>query len=187
MGETSTHEPGRLRIGVDARELLGSATGVGRYLGELLLRWTARRDRDRRQFVLYSPEPLPLRLPSGTVDHRIVTAGGKSRRGTWWEQIHLRRAVAQRSSRCLLRPGIYRAARIRHSPRGDDPRHLVRGPSGVVPSARGHAPALADAPLCAAGWRRLHGLGVFAIGDPEPLPDRSGAHPCDSTGPCPAS
>ena len=94
MGETSTPEPGRLRIGVDARELLGSATGVGRYLGELLLRWTARSDRHRRQFVLYSPEPLPLRLPSGTVDHRIVTAGGKSQRGTWWEQIHLRRAVA---------------------------------------------------------------------------------------------
>jgi glycosyltransferase involved in cell wall biosynthesis len=29
-----------LRIGVDARELLGDATGVGRYLGELLRRWT---------------------------------------------------------------------------------------------------------------------------------------------------
>ncbi len=33
-------EPGMtLRIGVDARELLGDATGVGRYLGELLRRW----------------------------------------------------------------------------------------------------------------------------------------------------
>ena len=28
------------RIGVDARELLGDPTGVGRYLGELLRRWT---------------------------------------------------------------------------------------------------------------------------------------------------
>ena len=57
----------------------------------------------------------------------------------------------QRSSRCLLRPGIYRAARIRHSPRVDDSRHRVRGPSGVVSSARAPAPALADATLLRSG------------------------------------
>jgi glycosyltransferase involved in cell wall biosynthesis len=78
-----------VRIGVDARELLGDATGVGRYLGDLLLRWTARADADRRTFVLYAPEPLPLPLPSGSVDFRIVGKG----RGTWWEQTYFRRAV----------------------------------------------------------------------------------------------
>ena len=80
-----------LRIGIDARELLGRATGVGRYLGELLVRWTRRRDADRRSFVLYTPEALPLRLPPGAVDCRVVGSG----RGTWWEQTHLRRAVRQ--------------------------------------------------------------------------------------------
>ena len=80
-----------LRIGVDARELLGAPTGVGRYLGELLLRWTARPDHQRRVFWLYSPEALPLHFPAGATQARIIGTG----RGTWWEQTHLRRAVAQ--------------------------------------------------------------------------------------------
>jgi glycosyltransferase involved in cell wall biosynthesis len=80
-----------LRVGIDARELLGEATGVGRYLGELLLRWTARPDAASRRFFLYSPETLPLALPSGTTEVRVVGAGAG--RGTWWEQTHLRRAV----------------------------------------------------------------------------------------------
>jgi glycosyltransferase involved in cell wall biosynthesis len=80
-----------LRIGVDARELLGHPTGVGRYLAELLTRWTARADASRRRFVLFSPEALPLRFPPGTVDLRIAGRG----RGTWWEQTALRRAAAR--------------------------------------------------------------------------------------------
>jgi glycosyltransferase involved in cell wall biosynthesis len=78
-----------LRIGVDARELLGAATGVGRYLGELLRRWTTRPDADRRRFILYAPEPLPLRFPPDTTQLRVLGAG----RGTWWEQTYLRHAV----------------------------------------------------------------------------------------------
>jgi glycosyltransferase involved in cell wall biosynthesis len=81
----------RLRIGVDARELLGDTTGVGRYLGELLLRWTSRPDADSRTFVLYTPEPLSMALPRGATEARVVGGG----RGTWWEQTHLRRAVTQ--------------------------------------------------------------------------------------------
>jgi glycosyltransferase involved in cell wall biosynthesis len=79
-----------LRIGVDARELLGDTTGVGRYLGELMLRWTARSDAGARTFLLYAPDALPLPLPAGTVEVRIVGSGT----GTWWEQTALRRAVA---------------------------------------------------------------------------------------------
>ena len=86
---------GPLRFGIDARELLGEATGVGRYLGELLLRWTARSDAARRRFVLYSPERLPSAFadsfPPETTDLRVVGAGAG--RGTWWEQTHLRGAV----------------------------------------------------------------------------------------------
>jgi glycosyltransferase involved in cell wall biosynthesis len=79
-----------IRIGVDARELLGDSTGVGRYLGELLRRWTSRPDAGRRRLILYAPEPPTLALPEGTVELRVIGGG----RGTWWEQTHLRRAVA---------------------------------------------------------------------------------------------
>jgi glycosyltransferase involved in cell wall biosynthesis len=78
-----------LRIGVDARELLGDTTGVGRYLGELLRRWTTRSDARERTFVLFAPERLSLALPAGTTQHRVIGTG----RGTWWEQTYLRRAV----------------------------------------------------------------------------------------------
>ncbi len=78
-----------LCIGVDARELLGETTGVGRYLAELMRRWTARPDAAARRFTLYSPSPLAMRFPEGTTDARVL--GGS--RGTWWEQTTLRRAV----------------------------------------------------------------------------------------------
>ena len=77
-----------LRIGIDARELLGATTGVGRYLGELVTRWAARPDAGRRRFVLYSPEPLTIAVAE-TIERRVLPGG----RGTWWEQTQLRRAV----------------------------------------------------------------------------------------------
>lgn len=78
-----------LRIGIDARELLGETTGVGRYLGELIRRWVARPDASLRRFVLYAPAPLTLPLPADLVEQRVVGHGT----GTWWEQTALRRAV----------------------------------------------------------------------------------------------
>lgn len=78
-----------LRIGVDARELLGHATGVGRYLGELLRRWSARPDAASRRFVLYAPAEIPVRLPPQAVETCILHGD----RGTWWEQTTLRGAV----------------------------------------------------------------------------------------------
>jgi glycosyltransferase involved in cell wall biosynthesis len=83
-----------VRIGIDARELLGEATGVGRYLGELLRRWVARDDASTREFILYSPEPLrmwgqaPIASRGGLTPH--VVPGG---RRTWWEQTTLRAAA----------------------------------------------------------------------------------------------
>jgi glycosyltransferase involved in cell wall biosynthesis len=79
-----------LRIGVDARELLGARTGVGRYLGELLTRWIARSDRGTRRLLLYTPDALPIEPRPGLMDLRLIGRG----RGTLWEQTHLRRAVA---------------------------------------------------------------------------------------------
>ena len=72
-----------VRIGIDGRELVGNTTGVGRYLGELLQRWTARPDARSREFVLYAPERLK------GFDARVLPGG----RGTWWEQTTLRRAA----------------------------------------------------------------------------------------------
>jgi glycosyltransferase involved in cell wall biosynthesis len=76
-----------LRIGIDARELLGERTGTGRYLGELLQRWTARSDAQERQFLLYTPEPLTLAFDRA--ENRVVGGG----RGTIWEQTALSGAV----------------------------------------------------------------------------------------------
>jgi glycosyltransferase involved in cell wall biosynthesis len=78
-----------LRIGVDARELLGEVTGVGRYLGELMTRWTRRADAASRRFTLYAPRPLDIALPKQSAETRVVPGGT----GTWWEQTALRRAV----------------------------------------------------------------------------------------------
>jgi glycosyltransferase involved in cell wall biosynthesis len=79
-----------LRIGVDAREIIGDATGVGRYLAELLQRWTVRPDAELRKFVLFVPT-APLRpLPAAHVDVRVLPA---AHAGTWWEQTALRRAA----------------------------------------------------------------------------------------------
>ena len=78
-----------LVIGVDARELLGDTTGVGRYLGELMRRWTARADASTRHFVLYAPEPLAVPFTGQTTTVRVLPGG----RGTWWEQTQLAAAV----------------------------------------------------------------------------------------------
>jgi glycosyltransferase involved in cell wall biosynthesis len=78
-----------LRIGIDARELLGEVTGVGRYLGELITRWTSRADAASRRFILYAPQPLDLPLPKHSAETRVVPGGT----GTWWEQTTLRGAV----------------------------------------------------------------------------------------------
>jgi glycosyltransferase involved in cell wall biosynthesis len=76
-----------VRIGVDARELLGATTGVGRYLGELLSRWVARPDARQRRFILYAPGPLAFQADS--LEHRLLPG----HRGTWWEQTSLRAAI----------------------------------------------------------------------------------------------
>ena len=75
-------------IAIDARELLGAQTGVGRYLGEMLSRWTQRPDASDRRLMLYTPEPLAMELTTGA-EARVVPGG----RGTWWEQTTLRAAI----------------------------------------------------------------------------------------------
>ena len=96
-----------IRIGIDARELLGARTGVGRYLGELVTRWVARPDAHARELVLYSPEPLALDL-AGT---RLQILGGG--RGTWWEQTTLATALRRDPPDVFFAPAYTAPLRLR--------------------------------------------------------------------------
>ncbi len=79
-----------MRIGVDARELCGHPTGVGRYLGGLLREWAGNEGAACREFVLYAPEPLGIALNAHCFPTRLVPGPP----GTWWEQVRLPRAAA---------------------------------------------------------------------------------------------
>jgi glycosyltransferase involved in cell wall biosynthesis len=75
-----------MRIGIDARELCGRATGAGRYLDGLLRRWSADEAASRRhEFVLYAPEPLAVAFDARRIATRIVPGAPN----TWWEQVRL--------------------------------------------------------------------------------------------------
>ena len=78
-----------MRIGIDARELAGHATGVGRYLGGLLREWSET-VAGQHEFVLYAPEPIGVALDARRFRTREV--GGAA--GTWWEQVRLPAAIA---------------------------------------------------------------------------------------------
>ena len=79
-----------MRIGIDARELCGRATGVGRYLGGLLQEWAADSRARAHEFVLYAPEPIALSLDARRFPTRTIEGSP----GTWWEQVQLPRAAA---------------------------------------------------------------------------------------------
>jgi glycosyltransferase involved in cell wall biosynthesis len=79
-----------MRIGIDARELCGHSTGAGRYLGGLLTAWAGDERTRRHHFVLYTQEPLTLRLDARRFPTRLV-AGAP---GVWWEQVRLPRVAA---------------------------------------------------------------------------------------------
>jgi glycosyltransferase involved in cell wall biosynthesis len=74
-----------MRIGIDARELCGRATGVGRYLTGLLHEWAAGGRACAHEFVLYAPEAIALPLDTRKFRTRVVAGAG----GTWWEQVTL--------------------------------------------------------------------------------------------------
>jgi len=79
-----------MRIGIDARELCGRSTGVGRYLGGLLREWAADDQARAHEFVLYAPGAVELSLDGRRFPARAIAGGG----GTWWEQVQIPRAVA---------------------------------------------------------------------------------------------
>jgi glycosyltransferase involved in cell wall biosynthesis len=79
-----------MRIGIDARELCGRATGAGRYLRGLLAQWSTDARALAHDFVLYAPEPIALTLDSRRFATRLVPGFP----GTWWEQVRMPAAIA---------------------------------------------------------------------------------------------
>lgn len=88
-----------MRIAVDARELCGHTTGVGRYLGELLAEWAADPNAARHEWTLYAhAQPrLPEAWQSAV---RIINGSG----GSSWEQWAFPRALGSRRPDVVFAP-----------------------------------------------------------------------------------
>lgn len=90
-----------MRVVIDARELTGQPTGVGRYLEELLAAWTADPATARHEWLLLA-HAAPSRVPAGWPGEVQVVAGDG---GTRWEQWALPRALARLSPDVHFAPG----------------------------------------------------------------------------------
>jgi glycosyltransferase involved in cell wall biosynthesis len=90
-----------MRIGIDARELCGNATGVGRYLKGLLTTWERDERARRHEFMLYAAEPIALNIDARRFFTRTVTGHP----GTWWEQVRLPAAVKKDHLDVFFSPG----------------------------------------------------------------------------------
>lgn len=107
MAERTRH------IAVDARELLGQPTGVGRYLLEVLREWTRDDAFPHRLSLVVPAEPSPAlaRELGGRVSWTLVPG----LRGTAWEQWQLPRAVRHVGADVLF-AAAYTAPLVRASP-----------------------------------------------------------------------
>jgi glycosyltransferase involved in cell wall biosynthesis len=90
-----------VRIGIDARELCGHSTGVGRYLSGLLQQWATDDQARRHEFVLYAHQPITASLDARRFATRVVAGRG----GTRWEQQQLLPAVARDHLDVFFAPG----------------------------------------------------------------------------------
>lgn len=106
-----------MRIGLDARELCGHATGVGRYLSGLLSSWAADPGTSQHQFLLYTHEAISgshgaanegstggaigTAIETGHFALRLVPGAG----GTRWEQLTLSSAIARDRLDVFFAPG----------------------------------------------------------------------------------
>jgi len=98
-----------MRIGIDARELSGHPTGVGRYLRGLLNEWSRSTDGAKHQFVLYAAEVPPVSFDARQFLTRVVPGNG----GTWWEQARLPQAAEHDHLDVFFSPAYTTALRLR--------------------------------------------------------------------------
>jgi glycosyltransferase involved in cell wall biosynthesis len=97
-----------MRIGIDARELCGRATGVGRYLSGLLQAWARDGMSSPHEFLLYSSAP-PVLPADGPFTTRILPGSGN----TWWEQAQLPKAANSDGLDVFFAPGYTAPLRLR--------------------------------------------------------------------------
>ena len=89
-----------MRIAVDARELCGRPTGVGRYLSELLAEWAKDATAGRHAWTLYAHERPTIGAPWSD---SIRVLGGSG--GSAWEQWTFQRALSRDRPDVLFAPG----------------------------------------------------------------------------------
>jgi glycosyltransferase involved in cell wall biosynthesis len=89
-----------MRIAIDARELTGRPTGVGRYLSEILAAWTTLPAAARHEFVLCAAEEIDTRR-FGNLRLSVAVRPGT---GTLWEQSVLPRIVRSTAAEVLFSP-----------------------------------------------------------------------------------
>jgi glycosyltransferase involved in cell wall biosynthesis len=90
-----------VRIGIDARELCGQPTGVGRYLQGLLAEWSRDEIVRRHEFVLYAHRPLDVALDGRRFSTREIPGAGR----LWWEQQLLPRVARRDHLDVFFAPG----------------------------------------------------------------------------------
>src|SRR5258706_6498410 len=96
-----------MRIGIDARELCGKPTGVGRHLAGLLGAWEGSARAERHTFVLFAPHTPLIALPRNA-GVRVVPGAG----GTLWEQLALTRAANKEKLDVFFAPGYTAPLRL---------------------------------------------------------------------------
>lgn len=90
-----------MKIAVDARELEGHRTGVGRYLHELLRAWASDASASAHEFMLCSTSTIDLAAYQGLRVRSFVQPG----RGIGWEQLTLPRILKRERPDLLFAPG----------------------------------------------------------------------------------
>jgi glycosyltransferase involved in cell wall biosynthesis len=98
-----------MRIGVDARELSGRVTGVGRYLAGLLRDWSSDERARQHEFILYAADGLAVPIDSD--QFRLHVVPGHT--GTWWEQVQLPPAARGDGLDVLFAPAYTAPLRLR--------------------------------------------------------------------------
>ena len=144
-----------LTIGIDARELLGEPTGVGRYLGGA----ASPLDRAAGRRVA-AADPLHARaaaFPPHRAGNREREGGRRRKRPRHLVGADPPPARSPRGSAGrVLRRRLHRAAGAWRAARRHDPRRVVRRPARLVPPARGRATPAPDAAGGPRGRGRLH-------------------------------
>jgi glycosyltransferase involved in cell wall biosynthesis len=88
-----------MRIGIDARELCGKPTGVGRHVAGLLGAWATDAAASQHTFVLYAHESIAA--PMRNVEVRVIPGSP----GTAWEQLALPKAAKHDDLDVFFAPG----------------------------------------------------------------------------------